>query len=239
MKYKTLTFDANKPIVQAITTPLNSKYGIAVKVQRDSKDIACSKEDIKVDGLSAVSQIAGYNLYELSSDGGAGSVNKDIVVDVPDSFDLNITLSGIGTGVMPVGPTPLTIDVYLSSYISEPITVKREDFSVRCSVITAGSGVPKVETVTTTNLTLNWDGQLAYVTEGYNKLRYKMPDSFDIVEVDELTLPAYTKISKTFSGPNKGQSQTVNGVINLRSNDSLKTKFVLQVNKHDLGYIDN
>ena len=64
MKYKAFTFDMNKPIPQQITEPLNSDYGVAVKVYKDGQLVDA---DLSVDGVACVEGFDGWKLAELSS----------------------------------------------------------------------------------------------------------------------------------------------------------------------------
>lgn len=75
MEYKSITFDMNKPIVQQITEPLNSAYGVAVKVYKDEQLVSA---DLSVDGVACVEGFDGWQLAELSS----GNVETMKTLDV-------------------------------------------------------------------------------------------------------------------------------------------------------------
>lgn len=64
MEYKSIAFDMNKPIVQQIKVPLNSAYGVAVKVYKDGQLVSA---DLSVDGIAASDGPNGMKLVELSS----------------------------------------------------------------------------------------------------------------------------------------------------------------------------
>ena len=50
MKYKTLRYDMNRPVAQRITEPLNSAYGVAVKVYKDGKKVDVNTDELSVNG---------------------------------------------------------------------------------------------------------------------------------------------------------------------------------------------
>ena len=64
MKYKTLRYDMNRPVAQQITEPLNSAYGVAVKVYRDWQPVSA---DLSVGGVACTEGPGGWKLAELSS----------------------------------------------------------------------------------------------------------------------------------------------------------------------------
>ena len=77
MNYKALTFDMNKPIPQQITEPLNSDYGVAVKVYKDGQLIDA---DLSVDGVACEEGFDGWKLAELQS--GNVETMKTVEVEV-------------------------------------------------------------------------------------------------------------------------------------------------------------
>ena len=79
MKYKTITFDANRPIAQQITEPTNSEYGIAVKVFKNDEAVDASKVSIQnADKVETTED--GWSLYKLSSDGNEGMKTVEVGV---------------------------------------------------------------------------------------------------------------------------------------------------------------
>ena len=83
MKVQTLDYNLNQPMAKQITVPLNSTFGVAVKVTKDGEAADIAMDELSVGGLTAVSQVDGYNIYELSS-GDAGQMNSlNVDVDKP------------------------------------------------------------------------------------------------------------------------------------------------------------
>lgn len=64
MKYSTLEYDMNRPSTKVINVPLDSNYGIAVKVFKDGQLIQPS---LSVGGEQATGTRADWQLFELSS----------------------------------------------------------------------------------------------------------------------------------------------------------------------------
>ena len=78
MKYFTIDHDMNRPMPNQINVPLNSEYGIGVRVFKNEQPIELGMDELSVNGMSAVTQVGGYNLYELSS----GDVQTMNTIDV-------------------------------------------------------------------------------------------------------------------------------------------------------------
>ena len=53
MKFYTLTFDANQPIVQQVNVPTNTDYKLGVKVRRNGQIQNLSPNSVTLGGLSA------------------------------------------------------------------------------------------------------------------------------------------------------------------------------------------
>lgn len=72
MKYQILEYNANGPTPQQITVPLNSAYGVAVKVYKDGEEVDVKPGELSVGGQAAFGQVNGFNTVELSSNGTVG-----------------------------------------------------------------------------------------------------------------------------------------------------------------------
>ena len=75
MKYFTLDYNANAPTPKCIKVPVNSEYGVAVKVYKDEQLVSA---DLSVDGVACVEGFDGWQLVELSS----GNVETMKTLDV-------------------------------------------------------------------------------------------------------------------------------------------------------------
>ena len=126
MKYKTITFDANRPVAKQITEPLDSDYGIAVKVYKDGEPISA---DLSVDGAACTYGPDGWHLAELSS--GNVETMKIVDVDVAKDPTINKEINPIGEAVNTSSRTKTVyIIVPLSAFFDSDITIKPEDVKV-------------------------------------------------------------------------------------------------------------
>lgn len=124
MNYYTIDYDVNRPMANQITVPMNSEYGIGVRVIRDNEPVNLEMGELSVNGISATSQVNGYNLYELSSGNGTGMNLID--VDVQSGIYGQVTNVAERINARPSVST-LAIAVVLSSFISEPTYFKSTD----------------------------------------------------------------------------------------------------------------
>jgi len=104
MKYKTLTFDANRPIPQQITEPLNSDYGVAVKVYKDGQLVDA---DLSVDGVACVEGFDGWKLCELTTNREEGTKKINVAVEKQPTVYAELNTTKTKTGGSPV-PSLLT-----------------------------------------------------------------------------------------------------------------------------------
>ena len=121
----------NQPTVKQITVPLNSTFGVAVKVTKDGEAAEIAKDELSVGGLSAVSQIDGYNIYELSS-GDAGQMSRiNVEVDKPATVQASTvqeqTITWPSNRIQ-----SKSAFVYLSSFLSANIeSLRPQDIEVK------------------------------------------------------------------------------------------------------------
>ena len=50
MKYAAVEFDANRPVANMITTPFNSRFGVAVKVLKNGSVLDLSENELVIEG---------------------------------------------------------------------------------------------------------------------------------------------------------------------------------------------
>lgn len=126
MKYKTLTFDANRPVAKQITEPLDSDYGIAVKVYKDGEPISA---DLSIGETICTEGPDGWKLAELSS--GNAETMKTVDVDVTKDPTLYKEFNPVGE-VVNTSPRvkSVMIVVPLSAFFDSDITIKPEDVKV-------------------------------------------------------------------------------------------------------------
>lgn len=68
MKYKTLEYNMNYPFLKQVTEPLDSTYGLAVRIVKNGQVMPLPGQgDIVVDGQDGVGTQGTWQLFELSS----------------------------------------------------------------------------------------------------------------------------------------------------------------------------
>jgi len=81
MTYKTLEYDMNSPCLKQVVEPLDSAYGLAIRVVKDGQVVPLhSQGDIVVDGQDSVRLKNTWQLFELSS--GSEPQTKTLSVEV-------------------------------------------------------------------------------------------------------------------------------------------------------------
>jgi hypothetical protein len=63
-QYYTINYDLNRPSNQIVTVPLNSNFGVGVKMWRDGSVL---DSDITVGGNASTGTRGGYQLFDLST----------------------------------------------------------------------------------------------------------------------------------------------------------------------------
>lgn len=142
MKIQTLEYNANQPAPQLVTVPLASKYAIGVKVKKDGEYVDCDMDEMTVDGLSATSQVAGYNVYELSSDAIAATKQLDVEVNAPatvqDAVSANVSGTAGGGSILKA----FTFVLSSNEELPERFTVKPSDLSYDFDATATLNGEP-------------------------------------------------------------------------------------------------
>lgn len=91
MEIQTIEYNTNQPVNQQITVPINSIYGIGIKVSKDGEALSCGMDELTINGISATTQSNDYNIYVLSSDG-AKTLIKYSVCYSHDGFETSFPL---------------------------------------------------------------------------------------------------------------------------------------------------
>lgn len=127
MKYKTITFDANKPIMNQITEPLNSVYGIAVKMKVDGQYVDI--DSLSVDGTPSIETRNGWTLTELSTGSTPDLKLMDVEIGAVKKEHVEIDETQEIKNIAPF-PTNITMTVPLSSMVEDIVTVAATDVEV-------------------------------------------------------------------------------------------------------------
>ena len=71
-QYYTINYDLNRPTNQIVSAPLNSDFGVGVKMWRNGSEL---DSDITVGGIASSGTRGGYQLFDLSTG------NKETITD--------------------------------------------------------------------------------------------------------------------------------------------------------------
>ena len=101
MTYKTLEYDMNSPCLKQLVEPLDSAYGLAIRVVKDGQVVPLhSQGDIVVDGQDSVRLKDTWQLFELSSGSEPQTKTLSVEVHAPEGsihgFELRVQEQDLG-----------------------------------------------------------------------------------------------------------------------------------------------
>lgn len=246
MKYFTLDYNANAPTPKCIKVPVNSEYGVAVKVYKDEQLVSA---DLSVDGVACVEGFDGWQLAELSS--GNVETMKSLDVEALKEPTVCKEINPVGEAVnTSTRVKTVAIVVPLSAFFDSDITIKPEDVSVlsfktRDAADTAEYQDDWTDTNTSFTTTGKWmtfqDNNLNFVTciqnDGVGHVNcWLFRDG--TYEYGEKTIPTSFKIW-LYSGPLPGHTKTeYSAIIQIDTKNGFSGKFKLLVQEQDLGYFE-
>ncbi len=241
MRIQTLEYNANQPLLQQITVPLTSNYAVGVKVYRDGKPVECGMDAITIDGLSTTSQVAGYNVYELSSDDKTGMKLLDVNVNTPNSYEFDVVSSGTKNGI-PFGDLSWEVKISLSDYIVNSTVIAPENFGTISSVntITNNSGVLSViekNPPNYINIEQGVDFDLAQYFPMKKEIWARNTVTENLHKRSCITIGPDSILGFNAIVP-KSCKSNLSCYISFTANDALSAKFKLQVQAKDLGYFE-
>lgn len=120
MIVQTIEYNANQPARKQIVVPTNSKYNVGIKVSRNETPLDLDLNEITIDGVSAVSQVAGFDVVGLSSDSVGGLKELDVAISKGPSVNVTIEQTLTGQSTVPF-PLNINLDIPLSGYVSGQI----------------------------------------------------------------------------------------------------------------------
>ena len=142
MEYKSITFDMNQPIAQQITEPLNSAYGVAVKVYKDGQLVSA---DLSVDGTVCTEGPDGWQFAELSS----GNVETMKTIEVTASKEVEgETFENTVSAKQPLANREVVITTQLGTFLegTEIAPNNIAEFEMSSSLTPNAGGDPITET---------------------------------------------------------------------------------------------
>lgn len=144
MQYKTMIFDANRPVVQSITEPLNSEYGIAVKVKKDGEFLPYEKViAYRGDSRFDPNNHSGWACFDLPTDNeiGVETISIEATVGAADTVYTH-TFTGTDDQQQDGG---LYVELELSDISGLPETISLKDVTGTINV--TGDGFSITDTI--------------------------------------------------------------------------------------------
>ena len=93
MKYATIEYDFNRPSNKVLKEPLDSDYGIAVRVWKDGELV---EGDLSVGGISATTTTDTWKLFDLSTGSIPCTKNHEIECGEDGLFNLQVNETDLG-----------------------------------------------------------------------------------------------------------------------------------------------
>lgn len=90
MKYKIIECDMARPSAQSITVPLNSQYGVAVRVKENGTSVTVPTGGLKVGGFSPTETISDMSLFKFSSGTIPKTNSMNVEVALPSTVEQDI-----------------------------------------------------------------------------------------------------------------------------------------------------
>ena len=116
MKYQTIVFDVNKPTLKQVEVPLDSAYGLAIRVVKDGQVVPLvAQGDIVVDGQDSVGLKNTWQLFELSSGSEPQTKTLSVEAHAPKG---SIHYGMVGTETL-VNEQPFPIGMYADFPLSD------------------------------------------------------------------------------------------------------------------------
>ena len=116
MTYKTLEYDMNSPCLKQVVEPLDSTYGLAIRVVKDGQVVPLvAQGDIVVDGQDSVRLKNTWQLFELSSGSEPQTKTLSVEVHAPKG---SIHYGMVGTETL-VNQQPFPMGMYADFPLSD------------------------------------------------------------------------------------------------------------------------
>lgn len=93
MKYATIEYDFNRPTNKVLKEPLDSDYGIAVRILKDGELV---EGDLSVGGNSATTTTDTWQLFDLSTGSTPCTKNYEVKCGEEGIFNLQVNEADLG-----------------------------------------------------------------------------------------------------------------------------------------------
>ena len=124
-QYYTIDYDLNRPSNRIVSAPLNSDFGVGVRMWRNGSAL---DSDITVGGNASTGTRGGYQLFDLST--GNEETITDYEVSGESKFNLRVYetsknfIEKWGGGTPPEPPSPWTVILGSKTFVAESTTTE-------------------------------------------------------------------------------------------------------------------
>lgn len=222
MKYKTITFDANRPVAKQITEPLDSDYGIAVKVYKDGQPISA---DLSIGETICTEGPDGWKFAELST--GSTPCQKQLEVLVSKDADTTEIVASHEEQDSWGGGYTVQVRISLTTYAGLELTT--ETLQPPSGNVT--SEFPDAQPTVT-----DWNNGIIIYTDG--SISHPVVWSGGVWQGTGATLTEDAYLTTSYDFPQSATKSTLNFNIPVSTGEAFETVFLLYVQEKDLGYIE-
>lgn len=234
MKYYTINYDANYPMLNQINVPLNSEYGIGIRVKRNGQFIPLSEQEVLVGDQMGSSTIGDYVVVNMASGNSNGIIRKDVVIEKQPSVvgELSAQRTQLNDSDTDLTYSPEVPATNIEG-LEFPVSIKASDVDYTITAtLSAESGITEVE-VPSSQAGILLSGTSVYYKNGD---KWKLVDGDEEVESLELSSTSYVKLVQYDIPPQTAISADFNFKVN--ANDGYTLTFPIQISESDNGFFD-
>lgn len=239
-EYQVLEYDVNSPVEKAVSVPLDSVYGLAVKVFKDGEPVELSGDELSVGGQTGQGEADGYSLFVLSS--GSEPCSKQLDVEVSKSggetYEYGETTE-VSQALNRETKFTIQLGAFLSGYVIAPSNIS--EFEMSSTMTPDAGGDPVAETYELSNLQFYGRAPDGTIGGWWKIVDGRWSDNVGIVTADTITLETTgtrnveIRTSKTY--PKSTGTAAFKLVFKFGDGEDLSTKFKLVVQEKDMGHI--
>ena len=240
-EYQVLEYDMNSPRDKAVSVPLDSVYGLAVKVIKDGAPVELSCSELSVGDHAGEGEADGYSLFVLSS--GSEPCTKQLDVEVNKSggetYDYENTKE-VKQVLDRMTKITIQLGTFLSGYAIEPSDVS--EFEMSSTMTPTAGGDPVAETYELGNLKFYGMAPNGTIGGWWKIVDGRWSDNSGTIFADTITLGVVgtrnVEVQTSKSYPKSTGTATYKLGFKFGEGEDLSTKFKLVVQEKDMGYID-
>lgn len=234
MKYYTINYDANYPMLNQINVPLNSVYGIGVRVKKNGAYIPLAKDEVLIGEQRGNSTIGDYVTVNMASGNSNGIIRKDVIIEKQPTIlgELSDQRTQLNSSDEELTYSPEVVASNIEG-LTLPATVKASDVDYTIKVtLSSETGITEAD-VPASQTGVLLSGTAVYYKNGD---KWKLVDGDDEVESLDLSSTSYVKLVQYEIPAQTAISADFNFKVN--SNDGYVLQFPLQISESDKGVFE-